>query len=264
MKAREPIQTLLAVGGLDPSGGAGILLDGLAARSLGLHAAAVAAVITVQDGRSLSAASASDPALVSDGIATVLAAQDVGAVKTGALGSAEVVEAIAVHAAQASFPPLVVDPVLGSTSGGQLLDRAGASRLREALMPLAAVITPNAAEAGALAGTEVRDADGALRAAELLIRAGARAVLVKGGHLAGDRVQDLLVRPAEPPVTFGGPRIVGPAVRGTGCALASLVAGHLALGADLEAAVARAREGLLGALGRARAVGSGPLVLGFG
>lgn len=263
MGTESHIRSLLAVGGLDPSGGAGVLVDGGAARSLGLHAAAVVALVTVQDGRSFASAAAVDPGLVRGGIEAVLRSQDVGAVKTGALGTARIVGLIADLAARDGFPPLVVDPVVASTSGGELLDRAGMKLLREELMPLATLITPNAVEAAALSGVEVVDAEGAARAAERLVGMGARAALVKGGHLPGERVVDVLVRPGEADLTLDGPR-VGPAgVRGTGCALASLVAGHLALGRDVAAAVIAAREGLLEALRAARRAGSGPPFLLF-
>jgi hydroxymethylpyrimidine/phosphomethylpyrimidine kinase len=264
MSAQSRERTLLVVGGLDPSGGAGVLVDAQAGRSLGLHVAAVVALVTVQDGREFSGAQPVESGLVREGMETVLASQDVGAVKTGALGAGEIVSAVVDLAGHDRFPPLVVDPVLASTSGGELIDRRGVELVREALMPAAAVVTPNAREAAALSGRDVDDLDGAVRAAERLVELGARAVLVKGGHLTGDRVVDVLVRPGEPVVTLAGPRVAqGARVRGTGCALASLIAGRLALGDALEPAVAAAREALTEALGRARRIGSGPPVLGL-
>lgn len=257
-------RSLLAVGGLDPSGGAGILVDARAGWSLGLHVAGVAAVVTVQDGRSFGGMRALAADDVADAVRAVLRAQDVGAVKTGALGSAENVHALAAIAAEEGFPPLVVDPVLRSSTGGALLDDEGLAALREELFPLAVLITPNAHEAAALTGRTVTDTAGARAAAEQLVEQGARAVLVKGGHLPGERVVDLLVRPEESCRRFENPRLTRGDVRGTGCALATLVAARLALGAGLVDAVEQAREGLRRALESAVAVGSGPRVLGLG
>jgi hydroxymethylpyrimidine/phosphomethylpyrimidine kinase len=131
-------------------------------------------------------------------------------------------------------------------------------------LPRAALVTPNADEAAVLSGRAVADAASALAAAERLVERGARAVLVKGGHLPGEQVVDLLVRPGAEARAFEAARLPRGDVRGTGCALASLTAGHLALGSALEQAIELAREGLLGALSRAVAVGSGPPVLRLG
>jgi hydroxymethylpyrimidine/phosphomethylpyrimidine kinase len=264
MEPAAPLRTLLAVGGLDPSGGAGLIVDGHAARSLGLHAAAVATLLTVQDGLAFTGARAVDPGLVRDGMTAVLESQDVGAVKTGALGVAGNVAVVAELAERDGFPPLVVDPVIGSTSGGELLDSGGVRRLCEGLLPVAALVTPNAREAAVLAGVDVDDAEGAVRAGERLVELGARAALVKGGHLAGEQVTDVLVAAGESVVTFSVPRRDHVDVRGTGCALGSLIAGRLALGFQLGEAVMGARNDLQVAIRSARSVGPGPPVLVFG
>jgi len=193
----------------------------------------------------------------------VIVSQDVGAIKTGALGAAVIVEVIAELAASDAFPPLVVDPVIGSTSGGELLDAAGLGLLRDELMPAATVITPNALEATALSEVDVCDAESAVRAAERLLEMGARAVLVKGGHLPGVSVTDVLLRAGETTISIESPRLAQTDVRGTGCALASLVAGYLALGSGLVEAVENARSGLQQAMQQARSVGLGPPVLWF-
>jgi hydroxymethylpyrimidine/phosphomethylpyrimidine kinase len=263
MRALPEIRTVLAVGGLDPSGGAGLLLDAAAIRSLGLHAAAVATVLTVQDGRRFVAARVEEPRRVAEAIRGVLESADVGAVKTGALGNEAIVEALAELASAPGFPPLVVDPVVRSTSGGELLDARGVDRLRARLLPLATLITPNSIEAGILAGVEIRDARDADRAAGRLLDLGARAVLLKGGHLPGSEVRDLLVLSDGPGLDLRCERSLVAEARGTGCALAALIAGEIALGVALPRAVEVARAGLLEALGRAARIGSGPAILRF-
>jgi hydroxymethylpyrimidine/phosphomethylpyrimidine kinase len=255
------VPTALAVGGLDPSGGAGVLADAAAFRAVGAHPAAVVAVSTVQSGRAFGGASPSDAGAVAAAIEAVLAAQDVRAVKTGALGSAALVEVVARLAARPGAPPFVVDPVLASTTGGALIDEAGGAALRERLLPVAALITPNLPEAAALTGIPVEGIDGMLRAADALLARGCRAVLVKGGHLAGDEVVDVFAGASGARRIFREARLPGGEVRGTGCALASFIAGFLALGRGLDEAVALGRESLREALAGARRIGDGPRVL---
>jgi hydroxymethylpyrimidine/phosphomethylpyrimidine kinase len=264
MSAEHRIVTLLTVGGLDPTGGAGILVDAAAARSLGLHVAAATAVITVQDGQSFAKMRVESADIVRDTVAAALGSLTVGAVKTGALGNGAVVSVIAELADRGGFPPLIVDPVIRSSSGGELLDEAGIGVLRDELMPRAALITPNADEAAVLAGMPVGSQAAAVEAGERLVAAGARAVLIKGGHLPGQAVEDLLFVPGARPHRLRTDRLKGPIPRGTGCALASLVAGHMALGAGLELAVDQARGDLGQALERCVRVGAGPPVLRFG
>ena len=182
-------------------------------------------------------------------------------IKTGALGSAAVVRAIAALLVEVAAP-LVVDPVLNATSGAALLDDEGLAAMREALFPRAALITPNAVEAGRLLGRAVQTRSDAIAAAsELLARCGAGAVLVKGGHLS-DGVADVLAHGAGVTV-FEGARIDTSAGHGTGCALASCIASRLALGEPLAAAVGGARAWVATALGNAEPsrAGRGPLDL---
>ncbi|MDD5307100.1 MAG: PfkB family carbohydrate kinase [Deltaproteobacteria bacterium] len=255
--------SLLAVGGLDPTGGAGLLLDAAAARHVGVHAAVVVAVVTVQDGGSFALARPEDPALVREAVDFVLRALPVGAVKIGALGSAGIVEALTEASQAPSFPPLVVDPVMRSTTGGVLLDREGVAALAARLLPRSALVTPNLAEAAILAGCEVGSVGQMEKAARRILELGAGAVLVKGGHLDGDEAVDVFVDRTGTVRVLRSPRLPVGKVRGTGCALASLVAALLAKGEPLEAAVERGRKLLLREMGRARRVGPGPLVLDF-
>jgi hydroxymethylpyrimidine/phosphomethylpyrimidine kinase len=256
--------TVLAIGGLDPSGGAGLLIDTAAVRSVGAHGAGVIAVATIQSGRAFASATPSPANAVAAAVSHVLASQDVRAVKTGALGDAAVVAAVSALAARPGFPPMVVDPALASTSGGALVDAAGAAALREGLLPLAVIVTPNMAEAAALSSSQVTGVDEMLRAAARILELGCEAVLVKGGHLDGAQVADVFADRMGRRSVFWEARIGVGEVRGTGCALAAMIAGYLALGRDLEAAVALARAALRRAISTAYAVGDGPRVLGFG
>jgi len=251
---------VLCVGGLDPSGGAGILVDSAAVRSLGLHCAAVMALDTVQDGVDFMAASRMNADRVRAAVEMILSRQDVGAIKTGALGGREIVERLARIVRSRSSVPLVIDPVLFSSSGGALLDRPGVEAMRKDLLPAATLITPNLAEAAALTGLVVEDVGGMERAARSILGMGAAAVLVKGGHLEGAPA-DLLVSGEGEATLFRGERILGGDVRGTGCLLASLAAGRLALGDTLDQAVERAREGVRGAIALAYRAGDGPPML---
>jgi hydroxymethylpyrimidine/phosphomethylpyrimidine kinase len=255
--------SVLAIGGLDPSGGAGVVIDAAAARAAGAHAAVVVAVTTVQTGRAFGAASAIEPAAVLAAIQAVLGAHEVRAVKVGALGSAGVAEIVAELGGRPGFPPLIVDPVLESTTGGALVDAAGSAVLRRRVVPLAAIVTPNLAEAAALTGEAVDGVDGMLRAGLRLLDGGCRAVLVKGGHLPGEEVVDVFLDRRGKRRVFRQPRLPGGEVRGTGCALASLVAAHLALGCDLEGAVVRARAALRRAIAAAYEIGPGARILDF-
>jgi hydroxymethylpyrimidine/phosphomethylpyrimidine kinase len=256
--------TVLAIGGLDPSGGAGLVIDTAAIRSVGAHGAGVIAVATVQSGRFFVSATPSPASAVTAAVSHVLASQNVRAVKIGALGDAAVVEAVSALAARPGFPPMVVDPVLASTSGGALVDAAGYAALLDRLLPLAAIVTPNMAEAAALSASPVTGIDEMLRAAARILELGCEAVLVKGGHLDGAQVADVFVDRTGRRCVFREARIDVGEVRGTGCALAAMIAGYLALGRDLEAAVALARAELRRAISTAYAVGDGPRVLGFG
>ena len=256
--------TVLAIGGLDPSGGAGLVVDTAAARSVGAHGAAVIAVSTVQSGLGFIGATPSPASEVIASANAVLATHDVRAVKTGALGSAAVVSAVATLAARPGFPPLVVDPVFASTTGGALVDASGRDALRDRLIPLAAIVTPNTIEATVLSGEPVAAVDDMLRAAVRILELGCAAVLVKGGHLVGSEIIDVFADRSGRRCVFRETRVGAGEVRGTGCALASMIAGHLALGRDLEPAVVLSRSALRRAISAAYAVGEGPRVLDFG
>jgi hydroxymethylpyrimidine/phosphomethylpyrimidine kinase len=255
-------KTVLAIGGLDPSGGAGILADAGAIGSLGLHCAAVCAVRTVQDGVSFSSAAAQDIPLIVAEIKSIFEHQQVRAVKIGALGNSRIVIAIGRLMLDSGLP-IVVDPVIRSTSGGELLDDDGVTAMRDHLIPMAALVTPNLAEASELCGISVGTVEDMTEAARIVLRLGARAVLIKGGHLDGSRVVDVFASNESGAVIFENDRLDVGEVRGTGCALASLIAARLGCGVKMREAVEGAREILRGAMARSVKTGAGPRVLSF-
>ena len=245
---------VLAIGGSDCSGGAGIQADIKSVLAMGGHAMTAITAITVQDTRAVRAVVAQPAAQVAAEVACVLADPGADAVKTGMLANAAIIEAVAPLLSDAGLP-LVVDPVLVSSSGHELLDVAGVGALR-ALLGQAALVTPNAPEAAVLSGVMVADIGGMRRAAAALLRAGAGAVLVKGGHLAGEVVTDLLVTPAGE-MPFRHRRAVSRHTHGTGCTLAAAIAAGLAQGMGLAAAVTRAVAYVQRAIAEAPGLGAG-------
>jgi hydroxymethylpyrimidine/phosphomethylpyrimidine kinase len=232
---------VLVVAGLDPSGGAGLVADLEALRETGARGWAVAAALTAQGPRGARRFEpASAPMLLAQVDALLEGGERPRAVKTGMLGTAELARALAARLSRPPLArvPLVVDPVLLASSGSSLLDLGGA-RAGDALEPLlsrARLATPNLPELAALTGEEVSTDEAAIRAAR---RLPSRAVLVKGGHRAG-APEDLLVE-GRRVVRLTGRRRAGTA-RGTGCRLASAIAGLLARGAPLEDAVRGAKR----------------------
>lgn len=261
--ARSEPKVVLAIGGLDPSGGAGILQDAAAIRAAGAFPAAVATALTVQSPARFERAVAVSPALVRQSIEVVLRDLPVAAVKLGALLDKAVADAVAEALVFGPCPRFVVlDPVLRSSTGGDLLDEKAQEVLLQSLLPLATIVTPNRSELEHLASRSVSDTASALAAAGELIVRGCPAVLVKGGHFSGETSADLLVR-RQGHLEFAGPRLSVGEVRGTGCALASAIAAFLARGADLEAAVQQAKELVAQGLAGSFSHGLGASLLGL-
>jgi hydroxymethylpyrimidine/phosphomethylpyrimidine kinase len=243
---------VLAIGGSDPSGGAGVQGDLKTLHQHGVYGAAAITLLTVQSTRGVSRVDVLDAALVSEQIDAVLSDLDVRVIKTGALGSEAIVHAIAKRIDR----PLVVDPVLLASSGAELASEPALQALVRELVPRATIVTPNTIEATAISGVEIDHVASARRAAERIVSMGAQAALVKGGHLEGDRSIDVLA-------WNGGieelalPRIATQAGHGTGCALASSIAARLARGATLLDAVRGAKGWVHRALATAPAIGEG-------
>ena len=248
---------LLAIAGSDSSGGAGIQADVKTATALGAYAMTAITAVTAQDTTGVYAVQLMPPDLVAAQIRACL--DDIGAdaIKIGMLGSGEIAAAVAeTLRKRAGEIPIVLDPVLASTSGTRLLDDLGQRVLHDTLMPLAALITPNIPEAELLTGIACDSAGGIAMAGEALLGAGARAVLIKGGHGAGDTLVDTLIA-AVGRETFAMPRIATRHTHGTGCTYATAIAVGLAEGRGLEAAITRAMHFLRSALETAPGLGRG-------
>jgi hydroxymethylpyrimidine/phosphomethylpyrimidine kinase len=247
----------LTIAGSDSGGGAGIQADLKTFAAYGIYGASALTAVTAQNTVAVTAVQLLPAALVRAQIDAVLSDLGADAIKTGMLGSAELVRCVAdAITALTHPPPVVVDPVMIAKSGHTLLDSDAVIALRERLLPLATLLTPNAPEAAALTGHEVHSLATAREAALRLHALGPRAVLVKGGHLPGDEIVDLLYD-GHHVHELRGPRVPGPHTHGTGCTLASAIAAGLALGATLEAAVADARAYVAGAIAHAPRLGRG-------
>ncbi len=246
----------LTVAGSDPSGGAGLQADLKTFAAFDVYGAAVVTCATAQDTTGVRGVARLEPDFVRAQIDAVLDDLDVGAAKTGMLGTAGIVSAVAeAFAARATRVPLVVDPVMVATSGDPLLDPDAVAALRERLLPLAVLVTPNLPEAAVLAGHPVEDAAGMRRAARAIRDLGAGAVLVKGGHASGDAV-DLLLDEGGFHELRSERLDVGP-LHGGGCSLSAAIAAGLAAGRPLADAVADAKEWVTRAIRGAQAVGRG-------
>jgi hydroxymethylpyrimidine/phosphomethylpyrimidine kinase len=245
----------LTIAGSDPSGGAGLQADLKTFHRFGVYGEAVVTLITVQNTRGVTRVSTLDPELVAAQIRAVLEDIPPQAAKVGALGSREIVEAVAREARQFSFP-LVVDPVMISKHGARFIDEDAAQALIEHLIPRTFLLTPNLDEAAALTGLAVDDRDSMARAAEKLASLGAANVLVKGGHLTGEAM-DLLWLNGGEIREFSAPRVVTRHTHGSGCTYSAAITAELAKGAALADAVARAKEFITEAIRTAPGLGAG-------
>lgn len=229
----------LTIAGSDPSGGAGIQADLKTFHQFGVYGEAVITLITVQNSVGVSRVETMTAELVLEQIAAVLADIPPGAAKTGALGSMDAVRAVARAAADFAFP-LVVDPVMISKHGAALLPEAATDILRKELLPQAALVTPNVPEAEALAQMTIGSLDDMRQAACRIHGMGARAVLIKGGHLESVAT-DILFDGSEWR-EFAAPRIHTRHTHGTGCTYSAAITAGLAIGMAMGEAVARAKR----------------------
>ncbi len=248
---------VLAIAGSDPSGGAGIQADIKAVTMTGGYAMTAITALTIQNTTGVLGVVPMDMKTVTAQMRACLT--DIGAdcIKTGMLGTASLIESIGEmldeHAGGAFR---VIDPVMVATSGDRLLPRGAVDALKSVLLDEADLVTPNTHEAEILSGRAVETIDGQRRAAERILEAGARAVLVKGGHIEGDRIIDVLQTHTGERF-FESERIYTDSTHGTGCTLASAIASYLAQDEDLETAIEKARDYLLGALRHAPGLGAG-------
>lgn len=241
---------VLIVGGTDSSGGAGISRDMETAGAYGLRTCVAITAVTVQTHQAVGHIELMKAHLVAEQMRAAFQAARVAAVKIGMLGTKGSVEAVASVLSAYPSIPIVLDPVLASTSGKSLLAPDALDVLKRRLLPLCTLATPNIPELALLSGSSIatEEAD-AIGQAQTLMKSGCRAVLVKGGHATGPASTDLLLRPGRQPSRFDAPRLAVE-MRGTGCMLASAVAVHAALGEPLEASVEAAKQFVFNKLAR--------------
>lgn len=254
---------VLSIAGSDSGGGAGIQADLKTFSALGCFGMTAITALTAQNTCGVRAIHAIPPQMLRDQIDAVM--EDIGAdaVKIGMLHSPEIVLTVAEAIDRYAMTNVVFDPVMVATSGAVLIDNTALDVLVRELFPRATVITPNLDEAALLVGRALTTSQDMEQAALALLDKGARAVLIKGGHLPGDTVIDLLVMKSGEKFWMQAPRIHSPNTHGTGCTLSSAMAAHLALGASLVEAVQHARVFVREALQAGAQVrtgkGSGPL-----
>ena len=236
------IPTVLAIAGFDPSGGAGIIADVTTINSFGCHAVAAITSLTFQNSEGVFGVTHETAESLRAQILPVIQERSVAAIKIGMVATAEMIFEIAHLIQERDLPAPVVDPVLRSTSGYRLIEKDAIEVLQSELLPLAQLLTPNIPEAEALTGLRINDEDDMRAAASRLREKGARAVLIKGGHLSSQAdAVDVLDDDGQVSV-FRGARIVAPSLRGTGCRLSSAIASGLAKELDLQESVRQAKE----------------------
>ncbi|MDH3365696.1 MAG: bifunctional hydroxymethylpyrimidine kinase/phosphomethylpyrimidine kinase [Thermoplasmata archaeon] len=245
---------ILTVAGSDPVAGAGIQADLKAIEALGMHACTVITCITAQNTKGVFSISPVSPEEVDRQLESVLTDVSVNAVKTGMLFDAETVRVVS-NRIRSLDVPVVVDPVMRATTGGSLHSKGLADELRSQLLPLATLVTPNVHEVKALTGVSVKDPASVRRAARSLTRDGARAVLIKGGHMRGRNAIDYLFCDGRM-VEVSTPRVRGD-VHGTGCVLSSMIATYLSTGTELEQAVRASKAATFKAILSSERIGGG-------
>lgn len=247
---------VLAVGGSDSGGGAGIQADLKTLTSLGVYGATAVTSITIQNTQGIYDVRDLPPDLVVRQIEAVL--EDIGAdaVKSGMLSNAYVVEAVAECFEQRRPSNFVLDPVLAAGGGRRLLAEDALDVLKTRLFPLAALVTPNIPEAEALTGLSIRGEDDVKRAGDQILAHGCQGVVIKGGHATGEESVDWLFDGAVWR-RFSARRVDSPHTHGTGCTFAAAIAAHLALGRDLAESVERAKQFVTEAIRSAMPLGRG-------
>lgn len=250
------MRVALTIAGSDSSAGAGIQADLKTFAAHGVYGTTAITAVTAQSTMGVAASVPLAADLVTAQIEAVAGDISIDATKTGMLANAAIVEAVAAAIEELQLPLVVVDPVMLATTGQPLLDSDGVTALRAVLLPLARVVTPNLAEAAALANCRVASLEDARDAAKRIRDMGAAAVVVTGGHAHGSDIVDLVL---DDDVfhEFRVPRIDSPHTHGSGCTYAAAVAANLALGRSLSEAAELAQQYVAGAIRSAVAIGHG-------
>ena len=248
--------SVLAIAGSDSSGGAGVQADLKTYAALGVYGTCAITAVTAQNTLGVSAVHELPPEIVAAQIDAVVSDIRPDAVKTGMLANAAIVEVVASKVRQYALRTLVVDPVMVAASGDRLLREDAVQALRDLLLPLADVTTPNIPEAEALVGYELRTYLQLREAAREIHAMGPRNVVITGGHKEGSAVVDILFDGRDFR-EFAAPRIETTSTHGSGCTFASAIAAYLALGEPVQDAVGRAKEYVTEALRQAYPIGHG-------
>jgi len=259
--SRYPL--LLTIAGSDSGGGAGIQADLKTFSALGCYGMSAITALTAQNTTGVRAIHAIPPQMLRDQIDAVIEDIGVDAVKIGMLHAPEIVQVVADAIDRHQLRQVVLDPVMIATSGAVLIENEAVQALVQQLFPRVQLITPNLDEAGFLVGQTLKNEADMEAAADQLLGLGARAVLIKGGHLIGDTVADLFVNSLGQKWWLRAPRIHSPNTHGTGCTLSSAIAAHLALGDPIEQAIEKShayiRQALQAGAHVRTGAGSGPL-----
>jgi len=254
------IRVALTIAGSDSGGGAGIQADLKTFTAFGVFGMSVITALTAQNTMGVRAVAEVQPTFIRAQLDAISEDFAVAAAKTGMLARRPVIEVVAKHLQSGRWRNLVVDPVMVAASGDVLLSADAVSAMRELMLPLATLATPNVREAEMLSGIEIRDVASMRAAAAKMVEMGARAVLVKGGRLSGASSVDVLCN-GDRLCEFSSPRVAIERAHGTGCTLSAAIAAALALGAELEKAVATAKHYVTLALETAEHVGHGAMPL---
>lgn len=230
----------MTVAGSDSGGGAGIQADLKTFAALRVFGTSAITAITVQNSLGVHGIHVIPPQMVIDQMKAVLSDFKIGAVKTGMLTNTETINAVCEGLRACPVNKLVVDPVMVAQSGDSLMEDSSVLAIKEQLLPLTYLVTPNVPEAEKLTGLEVSDVQGMIYAASAIGDMGPKAVLVKGGHLPGDTMNDVLWIDGKT-ITFSSPRIDTENNHGTGCTLSAAITAELAAGCSLEDAIERGR-----------------------
>jgi len=254
---------VLSIAGSDSGGGAGIQADLKTFAALGCYGMTAITALTAQNTQGVRAIHGVPPAMLADQIDAVVEDIGVDAVKIGMLHAPDIVQAVADAIDRHDLRQVVLDPVMIATSGAVLIEDVAVQALVRQLFVRAVLITPNLDEAGFLVGRTLHTEQDMQDAAMQLLGLGAQAVLLKGGHLAGEQVSDLFIARTGESFWIRAPRIASPNTHGTGCTLSSAIAAHLALGQDLAGAIRGAhafvRQALQAGAHVRTGAGSGPL-----
>ena len=256
MLKRRQLPVALTIAGSDSGGGAGIQADLKTFAAVGVHGTSVVTAITAQSPKRVVGIQATEPAMVNCQLASAFNEFRPQAIKTGMLFSAEIIHEVVVFLTLAGkIPPLIVDPVMVSTSGTRLLDEQAVEVLKNELLPLAALVTPNISEAEALTGFHITEPENMRTVARLIRQNFGCAVLIKGGHLLDTKQAIDIFYDGKSELLLTSPRVKGLSFHGTGCTYSAAIAGYCALGQALPEAVVSAKEFITQTIAQSRRAG---------